>query len=103
VYHGNRADHDTLTESLTNAQANLERAEVYRDIEEVVADKGDHANQTLADCREWNCFGLRTYIPEPNSKYERRWTDKPPEMKEAVYGNRRRLKVPDYRVEIGLC
>lgn len=92
VYHGNRADNDTLIESVTQAQANLERAEVYRDIEEVVADKAYHANQTLADCREWGSFGLRTYLPEPDSKYQRRWTDKPPELKEAVYGNRRRLK-----------
>ena len=92
VYHGNRSDYHTLTESLTNAQANLKQANVYRDIEEVVADKGYHANQTLADCREWGGFGLRTYIPEPNSQFLRRWTDKPPEMKEAVYGNRRRLK-----------
>ena len=92
VYHADRADTDTLIESVTNAQENLERAEVYRDIEEAVADKGYHANQTLADCREWGSFGLRTYIPEPNSGYERRWSDKPPEFKEAVYANRRRVK-----------
>ena len=65
---------------------------MYRDIEEAVADKGYHANKTLADCRDWGCFGLRTYIPEPDSHYERRWTDKPPEYKEAVYANRRRMK-----------
>ena len=52
VYHGDEADTATLTESLSSAQENLEQAEVYRDIEEVVADKGNHATQTLADCRE---------------------------------------------------
>ena len=57
----------TLTESLSSAQENLEQAKVYRDIEEAVADKGYHANKTLADCRDWGCFGLRTYIPEPDS------------------------------------
>jgi len=57
-----------------------------------VADKGYHANKTLADCRAWGCFGLRTYIPEPNSKFERRWTDKPLAFKEAVYANRRRMQ-----------
>ena len=91
VYHGDAADTATLTESLSSAQENLEHADVYRDIEEVVADKGYHANGTLADCREWGLFGVRTYIPEPDSPYERRWTDKPPEHKEAVYANRRRM------------
>ena len=65
---------------------------MYRDIEEAVADKGYHANKTLADCRDWGTFGLRTYIPEPDSPHERRWTDKPPEYKEAVYANRRRVR-----------
>ena len=92
VYHGDAADTATLTESLSSAQKNLEHADVHRDIEEVVADKGYHANGTLADCREWGLFGVRTYIPEPDSPYERRWTDKPPEHKEAVYANRRRMQ-----------
>ena len=92
VYHADSADTATLTSSLSAAQENLEQAEVYRDIEEAVADKGYHANATLADCRAWGLFGLRTYIPEPNSKFERRWTDKPPGFKEAVYANRRRLQ-----------
>jgi hypothetical protein len=92
VYHGDEADTATLTESLSSAQENLEQAEVYRDIEEAVADKGYHANQTLADCREWGSFGLRTYIPEPDSRHERRWSDKPPEYKAAVYANRRRMQ-----------
>jgi transposase len=92
VYHGNAADTATLTESLSSAQKNLEHADVYRDIEEVVADKGYHANGTLADCREWGLFGVRTYIPEPGSPYERRWTNKPPEHKAAVYANRRRMQ-----------
>ncbi len=92
VYHGNESDSATLLESVTSAQENLEEAEVYRDIEEAVADKGYHKNETLADCREWGSFGLRTYIPEPDSPYERRWADKPPEYKEAVYANRRRVK-----------
>ncbi len=35
---------------------------------------------------------MRTYIPEPDSPYERRWTDKPPGYKEAVYANRRRMQ-----------
>jgi hypothetical protein len=92
VYHGNEADTATLTESLTQAQENLEQAGVSGDIEEVVADKGYHANLTLADCREWGRFGLRTDIPEPDSHYERVWIDKPPEFEEAYRANRRRVR-----------
>ncbi|MCH7687553.1 MAG: transposase [Planctomycetes bacterium] len=92
VYHANRADTQTLTQSLTSAQQNLEQAEVYRDIEEVAADKGSHANETLVACREWNVFGVRTYIPEPDSKYERVWSDKPPGYEAAYRANRRRVK-----------
>ena len=35
-------------------------------------------------------FGIKTYIPEPQSQYERVWTDKPASYKRAVYNNRRR-------------
>lgn len=92
VYHADEADSATLLQSLTSAQENLEEANIYRDIEEVVADKGYHKNETLAACRDWGLFGLRTYIPEPNSPYERRWDDKPWGFREAVYANRRRVK-----------
>ena len=92
VYHANEADSATLLESVTSAQENLKEAEVYRDIEEVVADKGYHKNATLVACRDWNGLGLRTYIPEPSSPYERRWDDKPWGYREAVYANRRRVK-----------
>lgn len=33
----------------------------------------------LAACRTLVLPGTRTYIPEPESGYERRWTDKPQE------------------------
>jgi hypothetical protein len=94
IYHADEADTQTLTESLTSAQENLEAAGVYRNIEEVVADKGYHANETLVACRELGprLNGVRTYIPEPDSKYERVWTDKPPGYEEAYRGNRRRVQ-----------
>jgi transposase len=92
VYHANEADSATLLTSITSAQENLEEANIYRDIEEVVADKGYHKNATLVACRDWNGLGLRTYIPEPNSPYERRWDDKPWGYQAAVYANRRRVK-----------
>jgi transposase len=90
VYHADEADGETLLESVASAQENLEQAEVYRDIEEVVADKGYHKNETLAESAEWGCFGLRTYIPERDIG-ERRWTDKPAEYERAFRANRRRV------------
>jgi transposase len=92
IYHASAADSATLLESLDAAQANLFDAGVYRPIEEVVADKGYHKNETLAACRRWRYWGLRTYIPEPSSPYERRWDDKPRGYRDAVYANRRRLR-----------
>lgn len=90
VYHADEGDGDTLLKSVASAQENLERAEVYRDIEEVVADTGYHKNETLAACPEWGCFGLRPYIPERDIG-KRNWTDKPPEQERAFRANRRRL------------
>ncbi|MGH7199833.1 MAG: transposase, partial [Planctomycetaceae bacterium] len=63
-------DPDTLLMSVTEAQTHLDQAEADVRIEEVVADKGYHKNETLADCAECE---LRTYIPEPK-RAVRRWT-----------------------------
>jgi len=91
VYHADCADTATLVESLEKAQAHLDEAEVHRSIEKVAADKGYHKAQTLVECEEEvGLGGVKTYIPEPDSVYERRWTDKPEEQKRAVYHNRRR-------------
>jgi Transposase DDE domain len=92
IYHGNQADTNTLAESVSNAARNLERAEVLDEIEEVVADKGYHSNESLVDTQELGLCGTRTYIPEPDSGYERRWTDKPYGYEEAYRANRRRMK-----------
>jgi len=88
VYHGDEGDADTLLQSLTSAQQNVDEAGSDEAIEEVAADKGYHKNETIADCAE---CGIRTYIPEPESRYQRRWTDKPPEYQQAVTNNRRRM------------
>lgn len=90
VYRANEADTATLTGSLQQAQDNLERAEVCRYIDKVVADKGYHKAETLAECALLNGTGIKTYIPEPESKWQRVWTDKPEAQRRAVYGNRRR-------------
>ena len=56
-------------------------------LREVVADKGYHSNAVLKDQRERE---IRTYISEPD-RGRRRWKDDP-EAREAVYGNRRRIR-----------
>jgi transposase len=90
IYHANQADTATLTESLSKAQDNLEEAHIYQDIEKAVADKGYHAAETLVGSEEVGSFGVKTYIPEPDSKWQRVWTDKPFGHQRAVYNNRRR-------------
>jgi len=89
VYHGHRGDTDTISDSLSQSQRHLEQTEQQPAIQEVVADKGYHSNQVLLDCVESE---LRTYIPEPESGYERCWTDKWPEEEAAYRGNRRRMQ-----------
>jgi hypothetical protein len=82
-------DCDTLVDSVLEAQINLDECQSEARIEEVVADKGYHAASTLELASH---LELRTYIPEPQRKDARRWTDKPPEFQRAVYENRRRVK-----------
>ena len=55
---------------------------------EVIADKGYHSNAVLRDLNE---MGIRTYISEPKRKGRRNWKNKAAE-RDAVYGNRRRIK-----------
>jgi transposase len=56
-------------------------------VEEVVADKGYHSNEVVVGLSE---LGVRTYIAEPD-RGKRNWEGKQAE-KEAVYGNRRRIR-----------
>ncbi len=88
VYEGTDGDGKTLVPSLVAAQTNLIRAGSDAEIEEAVADKGYHVNQTLVDCEQ---VGVRTYIPERETG-KRRWSDKPPEMESAFRNNRRRMR-----------
>jgi transposase len=88
VHTGTDSDTSTLLPNLVNAQANLILAGSAEEIEEVAADKGYHSNDTLTECDR---FGIRTYIPEPQSKHLRRWTDKPEDRQRAVNNNRRRM------------
>jgi len=56
-------------------------------LEEAVADKGYHSNQTMTDFAE---LEIRSYVSEPDHG-RRNWEDKPAERK-AVYANRRRIR-----------
>jgi transposase len=58
-----------------------------RILQEVVADKGYHSNDTMTDMRE---MGARSYVSEPD-RGKRHWKNKR-EAQEAVYANRRRMK-----------
>lgn len=88
VRHGTDSDSQTLCESLVHAQGHLKDANLDDTINEVAADKGYHSNAQLAECDE---LDFRTYIPEPASKYKRRWTDKPTEQEQAFRKNRQRM------------
>jgi len=89
VYHADQADTQTLSETLTVAQVNLMQAGSEAEIKDVPADKGYHRNDHLTWCQS---FGIRTYIPERESRHDRRWTDKSEEEQRAVYNNRRRVR-----------
>jgi transposase len=88
IHSADQGDAATLVDSLLRTQVNLVRAELEVEVEEVVADKGYHKAQTLAECVGW---GVRTYIPELERK-KRTWTDKPQSWRVATAANRRRVK-----------
>lgn len=90
ILHADAADSASVQASLTQAQANLASSGSDAKIKELVADKGYHKAETLAEIQ---ADGVRTYIPEPKTRSgKRRWTDKPEEWKDAVYANRRRVR-----------
>jgi transposase len=102
VHGGDVADTMTMVDSVMEAQVHLDAAHgVRRDdeanvdvespqaIREVVADKGYHDDGALELS---TALGLRTYIPEPQRRHRRRWTDKPSSYRAAVYANRRRVQ-----------
>ncbi len=89
VYKADESDTATLGETLALAQAHVIQAGSEARIKDVIADKGYHSTENLLQCEAWE---IRAYIPERESPRGRKWTDKPPEHKQAVYGNRRRVK-----------
>jgi transposase len=89
IYPADHADTQTLVDSVLQAVENVQQADCEIEIEEIVADKGYHAAETIELADNLN---FRTYIPERKRTHRSRWTDKPAEFQQAVYANRRRLK-----------
>jgi transposase len=58
-------------------------------LEEIIADKGYHSNQTMVDLE---AVGVRSYIAEPD-RGRRDWSEEP-EAQAPVYRNRRRIRGP---------
>lgn len=90
VYHGDRGDTSTIEDTVNAAKVNLKQAGTNLEVEEVVADKGYHSEQALDDLQ--NKCNTRTYIPEPDRKGNRTWTDKSPEREASYRRNRRNTK-----------
>jgi IS5 family transposase len=90
IHAADDADTATVLFTATRAQDNLETVGSEHTGEELLGDKGYHKAEIL-DLLQSE-LGMRTYIPEPKSRYHRVWTDKPPEWKDAVYANRRRVR-----------
>jgi transposase len=89
IYPADHADTQTMVDSVMEAVENVKQADAEIEIEEIVADKGYHAAETIELADDLN---FRTYIPERKKQHRSRWTDKPAEFRRAVYANRRRLK-----------
>ena len=86
-------DTTTIVETATAAADQIEDAQADVDepqaLEEIIADKGYHSNQTMVDL---DAVGIRSYIAEPD-RGRRDWSEAP-EAQAPVYGNRRRIRGP---------
>ena len=99
IQHADLGDTTTMVDTIAKAGENI--AEVAAKVNNpkagelvnatgpaaVVADKGYHSNDVLIGLKQAQ---IRSYISEPD-RGKRRWDGKP-EAKQAVYGNRRRIK-----------
>ena len=96
---GDAGDTDTILETLPQAGEHIAEVACVTNNEEVgervqaegpreaVTDKGYHSNHTL---QALGAAAVRTYISEPD-RGQRHWQNKP-EARQAVYGNRRRIR-----------
>ncbi len=89
VHPGNAADTATVIDTAIDAAVNLEEAGCDSEAQAIVADKGYHSTKVLTLADE---LGMKTYIPEPETKTRRNWVGKDPSERTAVYAARRRTK-----------
>jgi transposase len=87
VYHGDIGDTATIEDTVMTAQTHLNEAETDCEIEEVVADKGYHSEDSLDRLQHES--RLRTYIPEKKRKKNRTWKNKAARRQAAYRRNRR--------------
>jgi transposase len=84
-------DTTTIVETAIAAAEQVENAQAHDDepqaLEEIVADKGYHSNQTMTDLA---AVGIRSYIAEPD-RGRRDWSEAP-QAQAPVYDNRRRIR-----------
>ena len=80
-------DTSSVLDTVVEAAEQLERAGAPAQLDELIADKGYHANRTLIDLQ---ALGIRAYLSEPD-RGRRRWRDLP-EAQALVYANRRRIR-----------
>jgi transposase len=78
---------ETMTAAATQIEAAQEKVDDPQPLEEVVADKGYHSNQTMVDL---DAVEIRSSMAEPD-RGRRDWS-KAPEAQAPVYGNRRRIR-----------
>ncbi len=90
IYSADRADTDTLAESVVQAQLNVIEAGSPANIKEAVADKGYHAAETLAVVNE--TLGIRTYVSEPKRQAPWKWSERSEAERAAVTANHRRAR-----------
>jgi hypothetical protein len=89
VQPGNAPDTATVIDTAIDAAVNVEKAGGENEVQAIVADKGYHSTKVVTLAAE---LGMRAYIPERASPKQRRWTDKDPAEKRAVYAARKRTQ-----------
>jgi transposase len=86
-----QGDTTTIVATATAAAEQIEAAQADvtgpQALEEIMADKGYHSNETMVDLA---AVGIRSYVSEPD-RGRRDWS-KAPEAQAPVYGNRRRMR-----------
>lgn len=88
MQHADKGDSQTLMDTLAEVAKNLDDLPLEKAaLQEVVADKGYHCNETVSALAD---LEVRTYLSEPE-RGRRKWLDKNGDQL-AVYANRRRIR-----------